>query len=140
MPLLLVLTLLLNFCLSQYTLQTAFPGTNFLDGFEFWTAADPTIGYVHYVDQATAAQHGMIKTTANTTRWGVDTTQTLDPYANLGRLSIRLTSRRSWTHGLFVLDLQHMPANQCGTWPAFWTLGSGTWPAGGTFNKNPCPK
>ncbi|KAK4580089.1 hypothetical protein LTR86_000291 [Recurvomyces mirabilis] len=127
--------LLIPLCLSQpYTLQTSFPGSNFFDGFDFWTSADPTIGYVHYVDQATAQQHGMIDIAANSTRWAVDTTQVLDPYANLGRLSIRLTSRQSWTHGLFILDLEHMPANQCGTWPAFWSLGSGTWPYGGEID------
>ncbi|KAK3678540.1 hypothetical protein LTR78_001838 [Recurvomyces mirabilis] len=130
--------LLIPLCLSQpYNLQTSFPGSNFFDGFDFWTSADPTIGYVHYVDQATAQQHGMIDITANSTRWGVDTTQVLDPYANLGRLSIRLTSRQSWTHGLFILDLEHMPANQCGTWPAFWSLGSGTWPYGGKSTFHP---
>ena len=96
------------------------------------TSGDPTFGYVHYVDQAVANQHGMIHTTASGSAvWGVDTTQYLDPTANLGRLSIRLTSMQSWTHGLFVLDLVHMPANQCGVWPAFWTLGSGTWPENG---------
>lgn len=73
----------------------------------------------------------MLNSTSNATRWGVDTTQTLSPYANLGRLSIRLTSKQSWTHGLFILDLVHMPVNQCGVWPAFWTVGSAVWPTSG---------
>jgi hypothetical protein len=71
---------------------------------------------VHYVDRATAEQHGMISYTPNTTRWGVESTQVLDPSANLGRLSLRLNSKQSWTHGLFVLDLAHMPHNSCGAW------------------------
>lgn len=56
--------------------------------------------------------------------------------ANLGRASLRLTSQQSWTHGLFILDLAHMPATACGTWPAFWTLGSGSsnWPAYGEID------
>lgn len=121
---------------QQYFLESSFSGPSFFENFNFWTAGDPTYGYVHYVDQAVAEQYGMINTTArNSTVWGVDTTQTLDPTANLGRFSIRLTSIQSWTHGLFVLDLEHMPANQCGAWPAFWTLGSGTWPENGKLTQ-----
>ncbi|KAK4549534.1 hypothetical protein LTR36_006531 [Oleoguttula mirabilis] len=119
---------------QQYSLQSSFAGPSFFDNFDFWTAGDPTYGYVHYVDQAVAEQYGMINTANNAAVWGVDTTQTLDPTANLGRLSIRLTSIQSWTHGLFILDLEHMPANQCGVWPAFWTLGSGVWPDNGEID------
>ncbi|KAK0361841.1 hypothetical protein LTR02_016854 [Friedmanniomyces endolithicus] len=123
---------------QQYRLQSAFTGPTFFDNFDFWTAGDPTFGYVHYVDRATAEQHGMINSTGNTATWGVDTTQILDPMANLGRLSVRLTSVQSWTHGLFILDLAHMPANECGVWPAWWMLGSGTWPANGTPTRMVC--
>ncbi|KAK5109983.1 hypothetical protein LTR62_006350 [Meristemomyces frigidus] len=133
-PILVAFLLTIHVSNGQYVLQSSFPGADFLDNFEFWTSADPTIGYVHYVDQTTAQQHGMVDITSTSTSWGVDTTQILDPNANLGRLSIRLTSLQSWTHGLFVLDLEHMPANQCGTWPAFWSVGSGTWPAGGEID------
>ena len=115
---------------QQYNLQSSYSGPNFLDGFNFWTSSDPTFGYVHYVDQATAQANGMISIT-NTTAWGVENKMVLDPNANLGRLSVRLTSKETWNHGLFVLDLKHMPPNQCGVWPAFWSLGAGTWPAGG---------
>jgi len=133
-----VLVLLLaTLCNAQeYFLQNTFVGTTFFDNFNFWTVGDPTFGYVHYVDQVVAEQYGMINTTNSTASWGVDTTQYLDPTANLGRLSIRLTSVDSWTHGLFILDLAHMPENQCGAWPAFWTLGSGTWPENGKTLDN----
>ena len=119
---------------QQYALESSFAGPWFFDNFEFWTSADPTLGYVHYVDQATAEQFNMINSSGSPVSWGVDTTQVLDPTANLGRLSIRLTSIQSWTHGLFILDLAHMPANLCGTWPAFWTLGSGVWPTTGEID------
>ncbi|KAK1046072.1 hypothetical protein LTR12_009127 [Friedmanniomyces endolithicus] len=119
---------------QQYRLQSAFTGPTFFDNFDFWTAGDPTFGYVHYIDRATAEQHGMLNSTDNTATWGVDTTQILDPMANLGRLSVRLTSVQSWTHGLFILDLAHMPANKCGVWPAWWMLGSGTWPTNGEID------
>ncbi|KAK4896930.1 hypothetical protein LTR27_005177 [Elasticomyces elasticus] len=119
---------------QQYHLQSLFSGLTFFDNFNFWTAGDPTLGYMHYVDRPTAEQNGLISSTSNMTRWGVDTTQVLDPMANLGRLSVRLTSQQSWTHGLFILDLAHMPANQCGVWPAWWMLGSGTWPENGEID------
>ncbi|KAK0913373.1 hypothetical protein LTR91_012823 [Friedmanniomyces endolithicus] len=123
---------------QQYRMQSAFTGPTFFDNFDFWTAGDPTFGYVHYIDRATAEQHGIINSTGSTATWGVDTTQILDPMANLGRLSVRLTSVQSWTHGLFILDLAHMPANECGVWPAWWMLGSGTWPVNGELTRIVC--
>lgn len=131
-------TAALLFCLQmtstiaqQYKLQASYSGPTFFDNFNFWTSGDPTFGYVHYVDQATAEANGMIKTSNTTVWWGVENQLVLDPNANLGRLSLRLISVQSWTHGLFIVDLQHMPPNQCGVWPAFWTLGTGTWPQSG---------
>lgn len=76
----------------------------------------------------------MISYTPNSTRWGVETAQVLDPSANLGRLSLRLQSKQRWTHGLFILDLAHMPHNSCGVWPAWWMLGSGLWPSQGEID------
>ena len=76
----------------------------------------------------------MLNITDTSVAWGVETTQTLNPSANLGRLSIRLVTLQSWTHGLFVLDLAHMPSNVCGVWPAVWMLGSGMWPTGGELS------
>ena len=47
-----------------------------------------------------------------------------------GRPSVRLESRLTFTEGLFVIDLTHIPIG-CGTWPAFWTVGLGDWPVDG---------
>ena len=79
----------------------------------------------------------MITTTGTSVSFGVETSQLLDPNANLGRHSLRLSSRESWTHGLFIIDLAHMPANVCGTWPALWMLGSDTWPNSGKDGSHP---
>ncbi|OAA59155.1 glycoside hydrolase family 16 protein [Niveomyces insectorum RCEF 264] len=38
-----------------------------------------------------------------------------------GRDSIRLESKRVFNRGLLIGDFAHMPGNQCGVWPAFWT-------------------
>lgn len=42
----------------------------------------------------------------------VDTTQTITG----NRKSVRITTEKTWTGGLFIMDSVHMPAG-CGTWP-----------------------
>lgn len=76
----------------------------------------------------------MINITNTSVSFGVETKQMLNPAANLGRLSLRLVTLQSWTHGLFILDLAHMPSNTCGVWPALWMLGSGLWPLNGEID------
>ncbi|SMR42338.1 unnamed protein product [Zymoseptoria tritici ST99CH_1E4] len=130
-----------------YTLQTSLQGPTFFDAFAFQNTWDPTFGYVHYVDRPTAESFGMINAVgANTITtsggpvvFGAEHTRVLDPAANLGRPSVKLVSKETWTRGLFVLDLEHMPANVCGSWPAFWMLGSGgdgqgVWPKFGEID------
>lgn len=91
---------------------------------------DPTHGYVNYVDGATAQQNGL--TSVNN---GVVTVRS--DYTNVasgrGRNSVRLTSYKKYTHGLVVLDLEHMPASACGIWPAFWMVGP-NWPNNGEID------
>ena len=50
-----------------------------------------------------------------------------------GRNSVRLTSTKQYTHGLVVLDLEHMPGSACGLWPAFWMTGP-SWPTNGEID------
>lgn len=50
-----------------------------------------------------------------------------------GRDSIRIQSHDRYFDSLLVLDLAHMPVG-CGTWPAFWTIGTGDWPKGGEID------
>lgn len=62
-----------------------------------------------------------------------------------GRPSVKLVSTRTYTHGLFVFDVQHMPVG-CGVWPALWTTHDKNWPLLGeidvveTFNNDPYNK
>lgn len=59
---------------------------------------------------------GLIQDLGDSLYIGVDHTHTAGPP---GRKSVRLESKSSITEDTFVvLDLQHMPAGQCGTWPA----------------------
>jgi hypothetical protein len=82
---------------------------------------DPSNGFVQYVDKVTAAGSTLggplISTTDTTAYMGVD-------YWNLapnGRSSVRVSTQTAYNYGVFILDLEHMPDNVCGTWPAFWT-------------------
>lgn len=52
-----------------------------------------------------------------------------------GRDSVRVHSSALYNHGLFIVDLAHMPASVCGTWPAFWFYGRNReWPDNGEIN------
>jgi hypothetical protein len=50
---------------------------------------------------------------------GVDHTKVA---SGAGRASVRLTSKKSYNHGLVMLDLAHMPGGTCGTWPALYVV------------------
>jgi len=101
---------------QTFTLQQSYIGTDFFDnGFNVYNGYDPTFGFVEYVNLTVAEQHGLVdldnvKSTGKA-RWGVDTQSILDPYGNLGRKSLRLQSAATYTHGLFILDVNHVPAN-----------------------------
>lgn len=120
---------LANFSIAGYVLQDNYTPNNFFSMFDFFTAPDPTNGFVKYVDQATAQRSGLIKTAAGSVYMGVDSTNVTPG----GRPSVRITSKKSYNTGLIILDLAHMPASICGTWPAFWTVGP-NWPQSGEID------
>jgi hypothetical protein len=76
----------------------------------------------------------MLKMIGNDNYIGVDHKSSLLVSNSIGRSSVRIESKQSYTQGLFVVDLKHMPAGACGTWPAFWSLGSGAWPTNGEID------
>jgi hypothetical protein len=45
---------------SSYRLKQSYQGSNFFDGFYFFTSPDPTHGFVNYVDRPTATNMGLI--------------------------------------------------------------------------------
>lgn len=67
---------------------------------------------------------------SNSVFLGVDHT-TVNPSG--GRASVRVSSNKSYTHGLFIADIAHMPDSTCGVWPAFWTFGP-NWPNSGEID------
>lgn len=106
---------------------------NFFDRFDFFTDVDPTHGFVQYVNKTYARSKGLIETCSDSVRFGVDHKNVYTTNGTFGidtgRTSIRLQSKSTYTHGLFVLSLNHMPWG-CGAWPAWWTLGP-SWPTNG---------
>ena len=124
------LATLLPIISAQYILQDDYSTSSFANMFDFYTGADPTNGYVTYVDQSTAESTGLFSTNNGSIYIGVDSTNVA---SGSGRNSVRLSSTASYNHGLIILDLAHMPGGQCGTWPAFWMLGP-DWPNNGELD------
>ena len=140
--------------LAAYTLKDDYSGDTFYSGFNFFNDADPTKGFVNYVSmdeanstslagfvQVPAPPHSKRQNTSNTSTGpeklvflGTDAT-TNNPSAP-GRASTRVTSKKSYNHGLFIFDIQHAPTG-CGVWPAAWLLADTTkytWPSGGEID------
>lgn len=128
-----------------YNLDTDYSGSSFFSGWNFFADADPTHGFVTYLSQSDAQAAGLISA-GNSAQMRVDSTTTLpipaskDAYwgkNGVGRKSVRIESQKTWTHGLFIADLNHMPTSSdagCGTWPAFWALGPDPWPSNGEID------
>ncbi|KAL9010108.1 MAG: hypothetical protein Q9180_009331, partial [Flavoplaca navasiana] len=89
---------LLQLSLAQYALQEDYSGANFLSGFSFFTEADPTEGYVDYVDGTSS---GLFSQSGGTVRLSVDSENVA---TGRGRKSVRLTSKASYNHALIVID------------------------------------
>jgi hypothetical protein len=71
-----------------------------------------------YVSAADADTLGLAGPGANGASYiGVDHSTTLVT-SGPGRNSVRIGSKKTWTHGLFIADIAHMPGGICGTWPA----------------------
>src|SRR5690349_3355966 len=98
-----------------------------LEMFDFFTEKDPLGGYANYVDQKTAEDEGLFEFLDHKSVYiGVDASNQSDAD---GRKTIRLHSKKRYNHGLFLLDLDHMPASVCLTWVAFWMINWGLdWP------------
>ena len=168
-----VQVLLFGICSAGYVLETSFTSANWFSQFSFFTvscpclsiriptswtqnlsqSADPTAGYVNYVDQTTATNNGYINTNNGVVYIGVDHTNVVN---GTGRNSVRIVSNAAYNYGLFALDVSHMPGGICGTWqvlrsifdsldkqnhrlidghdrPAFWMVGP-NWPNDGEID------
>ncbi|TDZ65127.1 Endo-1,3(4)-beta-glucanase [Colletotrichum trifolii] len=116
-----------------YSLSHSYFGANIISDFNFVNYPDPSNGFVRYQSQPDALAKGLysIDPTTEAVTLGVDDTNI---YAlTEGRPSVRLESKRTYNHGLFIGDFAHMPPSVCGLWPAFWMYGP-DWPAGGEID------
>nr|BAJ61835.1 hyaluronidase [Talaromyces funiculosus] len=112
-----------------YTLHWDVNSSNFLDYFVFDTEADPTAGFVKYVDQSTASNDGLYSTSNNQIYLGVDKTTVLDS-SSTGRNSVRVYSQNTFSSGILITDFAHLPVSVCGIWPAYWTINNQANPYG----------
>jgi beta-glucanase (GH16 family) len=120
---------------ATYSLQTDYSGANFFEEFDFFTEADPTGGTVRFVNEAEAndtALAGYLDMGNGQTAIYMAADSTSEVTDGSGRSSVRVSSNQTFNHGLFIIDIQHMPTG-CGTWPAFWLLGP-SWPQGGEID------
>lgn len=119
---------------APYVLVDDYSPASFFNKFNFFTERDPTGGHVQYVNRSVAERNGYATTTNGIARLSVDTTN-MFPHGGPGRPSVRLESDNTYTHGIFVADVKHMPTG-CGTWPAYWLLGAAPWPSNGEIGKS----
>ena len=124
---------LLHTSIAGYTLTDDYSKDTFFGNFTAFTGEDPTHGFVNYLNYDTGASSKLMQTVINA---GDASYLGVDPAAlsNNGRKSMRIASKKTFNKGLFIVDLLHMPASACGSWPAFWLLGSGTWPTNGEID------
>ncbi|KAL9637972.1 MAG: hypothetical protein Q9164_001853, partial [Protoblastenia rupestris] len=127
------IALLIHLGIAGYVLTEDFSQDTFFGNFTPFTETDPTNGFVKYVGYDTASEGKIIGSTSNfrdASYLGVNYNEA----TSTGRPSMRISSNKKFNHGLFIIDLSHMPASTCGSWPAFWLLGSGTWPENGEID------
>lgn len=110
--------------LAGYVLEDDYMAADFFDQFTFWDSADPTHGFVEYQSRSNSQNMGLINGTSGNVRMSVDS---INNTPN-GRPSVRITSNKSYNYGLIVVDIEHMPGGSCGSWPAFWTVGTSSLP------------
>ncbi|KAK3636418.1 hypothetical protein LTR56_014205 [Elasticomyces elasticus] len=116
---------------GPYQLVDGYEPSIFFNKFNFYSSYDPTNGHVQYVNETVAVQNGFARTENNAALISVDTTNVW-PNGGPGRPAVRLISDNTYTYGLFIIDLDHMPWG-CGTWPAYWLLGP-WWPYTGEID------
>ncbi|KAI5783743.1 hypothetical protein FPQ18DRAFT_381923 [Pyronema domesticum] len=123
---------------QSYKLKIDVQPDNFYEHFDFRNPKDPSSSFTRYLSFPEAVSKKLYQVTETITQTGdrvkrlyigVDHENKIegkqrsdkdDP--NYGRPSVRVESKKTFDHGLFVLDVDHAPWG-CGVWPAFWTFG-----------------
>jgi len=116
---------------GAFQLVDMYQGKTFFDGWDFFTAPDPTHGNVNFLNQQDAFAKGLaFVQDDNTTILAVDDKTVLPVGGN--RDSIRISTKKSYNGGLFIADFWSMP-HGCSVWPAWWSVGP-DWPNAGEID------
>jgi len=116
---------------SGYKLVDKYDDANFFHEFDFFNAPDPTHGFIQYQSANSANADKLAGFAQSGVYLGLDHT-TANPAG--GRASVRVSSRKTYTHGLFIADIAHAPSSTCGVWPAFWLTDEAAWPNHGEID------
>jgi hypothetical protein len=118
---------------GPYQLAECQEGQALLDAYEFIDGPDSlgSAGYNTYTGKKRALKLGLVNVTKEYDRDIVYMSSA--PTDEGPRESVRLESFRRYNAGLFLLDLDHMPAG-CGQWPAFWLTDAENWPDHGEID------
>lgn len=104
----------LEYAAAVYGLKDTYNAGNFFSSFSLFSGGDPTGGFVNYQGSLSAAQSaGLVNTNNNQVYMGVDHTNSIST-SSAGRASVRVSSNKVYTHGLFIADIAHMPGSICG--------------------------
>ncbi|KAJ5104364.1 hypothetical protein NUU61_001711 [Penicillium alfredii] len=114
----------------NYRLVDTYQGKSFFDKFDYFSAEDPTHGFVVYVDSITAQDFNLTHASDSSAVLRVDAST---PNAIVGRNSVRIESKATYDTGLFMFDIVHTPYG-CGTWPALWLTDGYNWPENGEID------
>ncbi|KAF5392404.1 hypothetical protein D9757_002181 [Collybiopsis confluens] len=100
-------------------------GSNFFQGWSFFTGSDPTNGVVDYLDEDDAKNSGLAYVnSAGHAVMAVDTTNNLSD----NRKSVRITTNSHYNQAIWILNAAVEPG-------PFWTNGP-NWPAGGEIGES----
>ncbi|KAJ1599279.1 hypothetical protein NDA14_005963 [Ustilago hordei] len=117
---------------ANWTRTSSIRGNDFFSNFEWFTDKDPTNSLVNYQSQSNAQSQNLSFVDGDGHFvMAVSTT----PVALEGRNSVRITSKQSYSDGVYILNVTHVPIG-CATWPAFWTATENldSWPIGGEID------
>lgn len=119
-----------NYTPLTYQLRDTYAGPSFFDQFRYFSDADPTDGFVVYVNKKTAQDLNLTYATESSAVLRVDS---FTPNAIAGRNSVRVESLHTYDTGLFIFDIIHTP-HGCATWPALWLTDGDNWPNNGEID------
>lgn len=120
---------------ARYSIAETFGGADFFDNFVFNSFNDPTHGFVDYQTRDAAFGGGFAYINDKGQAVMRADSETVPQAWQRGRRSVRITSKKNYSKGLFVFDAEHIPASVCGSWPAYWSNGTGRrWPATGEID------